>query len=109
MARASRRLNKASRHDILDEKVSAGSEDDCSQESSAPSSDEGITYSYDAPCGPRRGSHVLRQALVNAVVNFEGKQTDKLIKEQYEVVIPEIEAPETKEPLSADLDGFELL
>lgn len=90
----------------------ATSEDDTSCAHSFE--DDGITYSFDAPCGPRRGSHILSVALTQAVANFEGKQTDKLIKDEYEVVQsdPDVAtgtAEAIKESSLDDLEDFEFL
>jgi len=48
--------------------------------------DADVTYSYDAHRGPSHGSQVLGYALSKAVENFENKETDKLVKNEYEVV-----------------------
>ena len=75
--------------------------------SAAPEPDAGYTYSYDAPRGPGKGSQVLGIALAKAVEKFETKATEKLIKEEYEVVGSEKE--ETHAGYTADGDDFELV
>lgn len=115
-AKRSHLSHKVDRYDILEEKETAASEDDTSENSGAHSldDDDDITYSFDAPCGPRRGSHILSAALTQAVATFEGRQTEKLIKEEYEVVQSEPDTAlgttrPTKESSLDDLDDFELL
>lgn len=113
-AKGSHLAHKANRYDILEEQASVGSEDDTSDDSHGFSGEDEITYSFDAPSGPRRGSHILELALTQAVENFEGKQTDKLIKEEYEIVRPEAEpasgrSGNTKGAMLADPEDFELL
>ena len=48
--------------------------------------DADICYSFDAPRGPTVGSGILSMALANAVEKYEVKATEKLVKEEYEVV-----------------------
>jgi len=82
-------------------------EDDVTEASAAREPDAGYTYSYDAARGPGKGSQILGLALAKAIENFETKATEKLVKEEYEVV-----SPEREEPLmgyAADEDDFELL
>ena len=52
----------------------------------APTEAEEITYSFDAPRGATHGSQVLSSALAKAVEQFEGKETDRLVGEEYEVL-----------------------
>ena len=71
----------------------------------APVPDAGYTYSFDASRGPGKGSQILGMALAKAVEKYETKATDKLVKEEYEVVPKEKE----DEGNVADADGFELV
>ena len=48
--------------------------------------DADITYSFDAARGPSRGSQILGLALAKAIERYEVHATDKLIKEEYEVL-----------------------
>ncbi|KAL9635942.1 MAG: hypothetical protein Q9164_003141, partial [Protoblastenia rupestris] len=64
----------------------SSAEEDVKDASAAPEPDAGYTYSYDAPTGPGKGSQVLGQALAKAVEKFETKATEKLVKDEYEVV-----------------------
>ncbi len=74
------------------------------------SPDADIFYSFDAPAGPTQGMNVLDQALTQAVERFEVKQTDKLIREEYEVVQPEAEEVAKSQKVPPDVDdGFELV
>ena len=85
----------------------SSTEEDVKEASAAPEPDAGYTYSYDAPGGPGKGSQVLGIALAKAVEKFETKATEKLIKEEYEVVGNEKE--ETHAGYTADDDDFELV
>jgi hypothetical protein len=64
----------------------SSADEDIEEPSAAPSPDAEITYSFDAQRGPSHGSQVLGQALTQAIERFEVRQTDKLIKEEYEVL-----------------------
>jgi len=48
--------------------------------------DAEIAYSFDAARGPSHGSQILGHALDQAIQRFETKETDKLIKNEYEVL-----------------------
>ena len=85
----------------------SSTEEDVKEASAAPEPDAGYTYSYDAPRGPGKGSQVLGIALAKALEKFETKATEKLIKEEYEVVGSEKE--ETHVGYNADDDDFELV
>ncbi|KAI9828049.1 MAG: hypothetical protein M1832_003576 [Thelocarpon impressellum] len=106
MRKQAHQLRLAQRHE-LDDEQSASDASDPSEEDSArgPAPDADITYSYDAPAGPGgRGSQILGLALAKAVEKFETKETDRLIKEEYEVVV---EDGEKAKPVEAD--DFELV
>ena len=64
----------------------SSSDEDVEEPSAAPEPDAGIAYSFDAERGPNHGSQILGQALAQALERFEVRQTDKLIKEEYEVL-----------------------
>ena len=51
-----------------------------------PAVDADVTYSFDAARGPSHGSQILTHALDVALERFEVRTTDKLIKEEYEVL-----------------------
>ena len=86
----------------------SSTEEDVKEASAAPEpdADAGYTYSYDAPRGPGRGSQILGIALAKAVEKFETNATEKLVKEEYEVVGNEKEDIHTG--YAAD-DDFELV
>ncbi|KAF2473087.1 uncharacterized protein BDR25DRAFT_128421 [Lindgomyces ingoldianus] len=75
----------ALKNDMVDASDSSADEE-VDEPSAAPAPDAEITYSYDAERGPSHGSQVLGQALAQAIERFEVHQTDKLIKEEYEVL-----------------------
>lgn len=85
----------------------SSTEEDVKEASAAPEPDAGYTYSYDAPRGPGKGSQILGIAVAKAVEKFETKATEKLIKEEYEVVSNEKE--DTHTGYAADDDDFELV
>ncbi len=74
--------------------------------STVPEPDAEISYSFDAPRGPHQGSQILSMALAKAVEKFEVKATEKLVKEEYEVVGKEAEEPDGY--IACD-DDFELV
>ncbi|KAK3171820.1 hypothetical protein OEA41_003904 [Lepraria neglecta] len=85
----------------------SSAEEDVKEASAAPEPDAGYTYSFDAPRGPSKGSQILGMALAKAVDKFETKATEKLIKEEYEVIAKEKEDAHTG--YAADEDDFELI
>lgn len=85
----------------------SSAEEDVKEASAAPEPDAGYTYSYDAPRGPGHGSQILGIALARAVEKFETKATEKLVKEEYEVV--PLEKEDTHTGYAADEDDFELV
>ena len=91
----------------VDGLTDSSAEEDIKEASAAPEPDAGYTYSYDAPRGPGHGSQILSMALAQAVDKFETKVTEKLVKEEYEVVAAEKE--ETHAGYAADEDDFELI
>ena len=64
----------------------SSADEDVEAASAAPVPDADITYSFDAPRGPSHGSQILGHALDQAVERFETRVTEKLIKEEYEVL-----------------------
>ncbi|KAL9129591.1 MAG: hypothetical protein Q9175_007257 [Cornicularia normoerica] len=85
----------------------SSTEEDVKEASAAPEPDASYTYSYDAPRGPGKGSQILGIALAKAVEKFETKATEKLVKEEYEVVGNEKE--DTHTGYAAGDDDFELV
>lgn len=75
--------------------------------SAAPEPDAEILYSFDAPRGPAEGGHILSMALAKAVEKFEIKETEKLVKNEYEVVDNEKE--EGHDGYVADEDDFQFI
>ncbi|KAF2432852.1 hypothetical protein EJ08DRAFT_695253 [Tothia fuscella] len=85
-----RNAKDAQRHDIIASKAYASGDSSCDEEpvepTAAPAPDAEIAYSFDADKGPTQGSTVLTQALAKAVERFESNMTDKLVKEEYEIL-----------------------
>ena len=84
----------------------SSAEEDVKDASAAPEPDADITYSFDAPRGPHRGSDILSMAINKAVERFETKATEKLVKDEYEVIRKEVET--RNEGYTADED-YELV
>ena len=101
MAKMSRK-----RDPVFDTSDSSSSEE-VTEASAAPEPDAGYTYSFDAARGPSKGSQILGMALAKAVDKFETKATEKLVKEEYEVVAKENDDAHTG--YAADEDDFELI
>ena len=85
----------------------SSAEEDVKDASAAPEPDAGITYSFDAEHGPAKGSQILSMALNMAVEKYEIRATEKLVKEEYEVVGKDKE--ELHNGYVADEDDFELV
>ena len=83
----------------------SSADEDIKEASAAPEPDAEIAYSYDAKRGPQKGSQILGMALAQAVEKFETKQTEKLVKDEYDFVEKE---PEHEDGYAAD-DDFELV
>lgn len=85
-----RNAKDAQRHDIIASAAYASGDSSCEEDpvesTAAPEPDAEVTYSYDAYKGPTHGSTVLSTALAKAVERFESNATDKLVKEEYEVL-----------------------
>ena len=85
----------------------SSAEEDVQEASAAPEPDAGVTYSFDAPRGPSNGSDILNMAINKAVERFENKETEKLVKNEYEVVGRHTDA--CQEGYVADDDEYELV
>ncbi|KAF2733080.1 hypothetical protein EJ04DRAFT_565467 [Polyplosphaeria fusca] len=82
-------LNKARtalRNDIAEASGDSSADEEVDAPSTAPAPDAEIAYSFDAERGPNHGSQILGLALAQAIERFEVRQTDKLIKDEYEVL-----------------------
>ncbi|OAG08465.1 uncharacterized protein CC84DRAFT_1086226 [Paraphaeosphaeria sporulosa] len=76
----------AIRNDIAYASGDSSADEDVEHPSVAPVPDAGVAYSFDAERGPSHGSQILGLALAKAIESYEVRQTDKLIKEEYEVL-----------------------
>jgi len=70
----------------------SSADEDVEHPSAAPEPDAEVAYSFDAQRGPSHGSQILNHALEKAIEQYETKETDKLIKNEYEVLDVEAEA-----------------
>ncbi|KAF2712365.1 hypothetical protein K504DRAFT_464459 [Pleomassaria siparia CBS 279.74] len=109
-------LNKARtvvKNDIAAASADSSADEDIDEPSAAPAPDAEITYSYDAERGPSHGSQILGQALAQAIERFEVRQTDKLIKEEYEVLdFHEVTLPASravKKTVAAEDEDYEFI
>lgn len=82
----------ALKNDIAYASGDSSADEDVEHPSVAPAPDAEITYSYDAEKGPNHGSQILGLALAKAIESYEVRQTDKLIKDEYEVLNHDAEA-----------------
>jgi hypothetical protein len=64
----------------------SSADEDVEHPSVAPALDAEVAYSFDATRGPSHGSQILNYALEKAIEKYEVKETDKLIKNEYEVL-----------------------
>jgi|TARA_R110002003_G_scaffold108_1_gene9056 hypothetical protein len=64
----------------------SSADEDIEHSSAAPAPDAEVAYSFDAARGPSHGSQILNHALEKAIERYEVKETDKLIKNEYEVL-----------------------
>lgn len=70
----------------------SSADEDVEHPSTAPVADAEVAYSFDASRGPSHGSQILNHALEKAIERYEIKETDKLIKNEYEVLDVHAEA-----------------
>lgn len=80
------KARNALKNDINCASGESSADEDVEEPSAAPAPDADITYSFDAERGPNHGSQILGLALAKAIERYEVRQTDKLIKEEYEVL-----------------------
>lgn len=83
------------------------SDDEVFDSSAAPVPDADVMYSYDAPSGPSTGSDILSNAVMQAVKRFENKQTEQLVKTEYDLVL---DGKEFEDAYAGDAeDDFEVI
>lgn len=74
-------------HDITVNSDTGSSDEEVAHISEAPVPDNEVMYSYDAQSGPSNGADVLSNAVIQAVKRFENKQTEQLVKNEYDLVL----------------------
>jgi hypothetical protein len=87
----------------------SSADEDVDHASAAPAPDADIAYSFDAQRGPGHGSQILNHALEKAVERFETKETEKLVKNEYEVLDLYDEAPRPKRHVAPEDDEYEFV
>jgi hypothetical protein len=87
----------------------SSADEDVEHPSAAPAPDAEIAYSYDAPRGPSHGSQILNYALEKAVERFETKETEKLVKNEYEVLDIDDDTPRTKRRVAPEDEEYEFI
>ncbi|KAF1837042.1 hypothetical protein BDW02DRAFT_595883 [Decorospora gaudefroyi] len=87
----------------------SSADEDVDHPSAAPAPDAEIAYSYDAHRGPSHGSQILHHALERAVERFETKETEKLVKTEYEVLDMHDEAPRPRRHVAPEDDEYEFV
>lgn len=69
-----------------------------------PTRDAGVTYSFDVPRGPGRGSQILGMALAKAVERYEGQEFERLVREEYDIVSEESTGHDTRSMMEEDFE-----
>jgi hypothetical protein len=89
----------------------SSADEDVEHPSAAPAPDAEIAYSYDAHRGPSHGSQILNHALEKAVERFETKETEKLVKNEYEVLDRDLddESPRLKRHVAPEDEEYEFV
>jgi len=85
----------------------SSADEDVDHPSTAPDAD--IAYSYDAQRGPSHGSQILNAALEKAVERFETKETEKLVKNEYEVLDIDDESPRPKRYVAPEDEEYDFV
>lgn len=66
--------------------LSDTSDEEITDPSAAPEEEQDVMYSYDAHTGPNSGNDLLSHAVLQAVKKYENKQTEQLVKREYDLV-----------------------
>ncbi|KAF1948043.1 hypothetical protein EJ02DRAFT_332929 [Clathrospora elynae] len=82
--------------DVASASGESSADEDVEHPSTAPAPDAEVAYSFDSHRGPTHGSQVLNHALEKAVEHFENKETEKLVRNEYEVLDIDAEALSTR-------------
>jgi hypothetical protein len=88
----------------------SSADEDVDHPSTAPAPDADIAYSYDASRGPTHGSQILNYALDKAVERFETKETEKLVKREYELLdFDDDDVPRGKRRVAPEDEEYEFI
>jgi hypothetical protein len=97
--------------DMTSASAESSADEEVEHPSTAPAPDADIAYSFDAHRGPSHGSQILNHALDKAVERFETKETEKLVKNEYEVLDMEAEtlSPRPKRHVAPEDEEYEFI
>jgi hypothetical protein len=102
------------RHEVA---TDSSCDEDVESPDTAPAPDAEVTYSFDAQRGPSQGSQILGFALEKAVAKFESNATEKLVRNEYEILDSDGEPVPTKagkkaqkaDGMTAEEDDYEFV
>lgn len=93
-------------HEVTVSSDTGSSDEEVAAASEAPVPETEVMYSFDARSGPSNGADILSTAVVQAVKRFENKQTEQLIKAEYDV----LDGKEFEDAYAGDAeDDFEVI
>ncbi|MBE7179974.1 MAG: hypothetical protein INR71_02005 [Terriglobus roseus] len=120
----------AQKHEILRERSAASdssADEDVVSPLAAPTPSADVYFSFDSQRSPSHGSQILNAALAKAIDKFENTATEKMVKDEYDVldsngdVVPASPAPAARGkkarktdhlvavPAVADDDDYEII
>ena len=85
-AHLAKKVLQSDLHEVTGSSDTGSSDEEVMNMSNAPVPGGELLYSYDAR-GPSDGADVLSNAIMQAVKRFENKQTEQLVKKEYDLVM----------------------